>query len=130
MNKNCVLTVLQLFKKINFRHFFAKFTFRVYIPGKSSLSGYIYPESDFKRKNLVCQNFLGKNIAECIFTFSLSGSIYPESEDFPGIYVYPESDHFPGIYTRKVTQKNYTFANNSTKSVSYTHLTLPTKRIV
>ena len=73
-------------------------TFRVYIPGKSSLSGYIDPESDVKRKNLVCQNFLVKNIAECIFTFRV---YIPGKSSLSG-YIDPESDHFLGIYTRKV----------------------------
>ena len=61
LNKNCVLTVLQLFKKINFRHFFAKFTFRVNKPGKWRLSGYIYPESEkvkmYIRRYFSLENF-------------------------------------------------------------------------
>jgi len=141
---NCILTVLQMFKKNNFWHFFAKFTFRIAITGKCSLSGYCYPESDHfpdnnnrKVKNVRTLFYLQINNVsmenqDIIILMSLSG------------YCYPESDHFPdsnnrkvtrrkksgftfriaitgkwslsGFMIRKVTRKKHTFANNSTKS--------------
>ena len=102
---NCILTVLQMFKKNYFWHFFAKFTFRIAITGKCSLSGYCYPESDHfpdnnnrKVKNVRTLFYLQINNVsmenqDIIILMSLSG------------YCYPESDHFPDSNNRKVTLK-------------------------
>ena len=88
---------MTLFREIHFPGIYTRkvFTFRVYIPGKWRLSGYINPESDhfpglYTRKVKIFRVYIPGKWKFILRYFSLSG------------YIDPESDHFPGIYTRKI----------------------------